>query len=309
MLSTNTQASLGLLGKRYVATNSQLQIYYECDTGFAERRIIEIERNNVINNDRLGMQFMNDSLLHFQVIATGGNQILDYSVSNFEIIRGVMDVKNAKILNMVIEEDDPTTFFVDNNGAYHNRRFRSPKTFNGNVLNGSANKFITHLLAYTTNLNESFSIPTTFSKPDSSLAGYINARLKLDSEFLFDGATEPSGGRVFDEYFDDVDVLVVTDTTGNKRKVFHASKATFPYLNYDGSSIYFTCDCFPNFSYVQNTPIPGFSLGKLDSSGVVEWLHKIPTKASIVQDTAYRTYIFGYLQNGEPIFGESLGDN
>jgi len=42
---------------------------------------------------------------------------------------------------------------------------------------------------------------------------------------------------------------------------------------------------------------------------VVEWLHKIPTKASIVQDTAYRTYIFGYLQNGEPIFGESLGDN
>jgi hypothetical protein len=110
MLSTNTQASLGLLGKRYVATNSQLQIYYECDTGFAERRIIEIDRNNVINNDRLGMQFMNDSLLHFQVIATGGNQILDYSVSNFEIIRGVMDVKNAKILNMVIEEDDPTTF-------------------------------------------------------------------------------------------------------------------------------------------------------------------------------------------------------
>lgn len=310
-IAIQSSKSLDFLNNNFTNTNNYQVVNSYVDTSFQVINSFHHQRSFSLSPgswSRYFSKFISDSIVFVQNVLDTNNSLFGYTASGVLIIRGLANLHSNSFF-WSVQDDFPRKSFLEGKFLYWNYFFSKDTSFAGVSVTSLTSNYYNYLLKYSAQLDEILPIPLTFLKPDSSVAGRLEARRIAFDRILLAGGTAPSGGRVFDFSIDDANILAITDTLGNKKKVYHASNTTFPYLNYDGQNLYFLCDSRPRQGFIQNTSVPNYCIGRLDSTGLVDWVHRIPPDASMIQDTAFRTYVFGHQRNGIPLFGQDLGNN
>ncbi len=308
LVSVFSDSEITIAGQLHQKSNNYLRLLCEGDTSLFLNAITKTSpyRKRDLSDYEHAI-YLSDTIGYLQFVVDSGNDFFGYRPTLIDLTRSVVSFDKKNLISLISDVTLVETFYHSSK-LYSNYWFNQDTAFGNTPINlqGAKNGRF-YLLAYDKELNPINAFPTSFLGADSSNVGILYGSRRIRDNFILRGTTSKNNGRVFDKSIDDASVLAITDSLLNKKDVFIASKyVTFPYMNYDGDNLYFTCDARPRQAFVVNTAVPNYSFGKIDSSGVLEWVYALPPNASVVQDTAFRTYVFGHLRNDENYFGNSI---